>query len=83
MSIRKKIKNKEYNFGEYELPTLIGASREDLMDIITCLNNNIEAHKQREETIRARLRKCYDYFTKQGLTDKEIIEITKLECEKY
>ena len=81
MSIRKKIKNKEFNFGEYELPTLIGASRENLMDIISCLNNNIEAHKQREEVIRARLRKCYEYFEKQGLTDNEIIKITKLECE--
>ena len=81
MSIRKKIREKQFNFGEYELPTLIGASREDLMDIISALNNNIEAHKQREEVIRARLKKCYDYLSQQGLTDSEIIEITKLECE--
>ena len=81
MSIRKKIKNKEFNFGEYELPTLIGASREDLMEIISCLNNNIEAHKERENIIRARLTKCYEYFEKQGLTDKEIMNITKLDCE--
>ena len=51
------------------------------MDIISALNNNIEAHKQREEVIRARLKKCYDYLLQQGLTDSEIIEITKLECE--
>ena len=81
MSIRKKIQNKEFNFGEYELSTLIGASREDLMEIISCLNNNINAHKEREEIIRARLKKCYDYLSNKGLTDSEIIEITKLDCE--
>ena len=35
----------------------------------------------KEEVIRARLRKCYEYFEKQGLTDSEIINITKLDCE--
>lgn len=81
MSIRKK-KNL-YDFSEICLSSisLINLEKEDLLDVIHSLNTNIKAHKQREEVIRARLKKCYDYFTKIGLTDSEIIEITKLECE--
>lgn len=80
MSIRKK--KELYDFGDIKPITLINMEKEDLLDVIQSLTTNIKAHTEREEVIRARLKKCYDYFTKQGLTDKEIIEITQLECEK-
>jgi len=81
MSIKKK--KKLYDFSEICLSpiSLINLEKEDLLDIIHSLNTNIKAHKQREEVIRARLTKCYDYFTKIGLTDSEINKITKLGCE--
>lgn len=81
MSINKK-KNL-YNFGEYSFITLKNANKEDLLDIISALNNNIQAHKERENVIRERLTKCYEYFEKQGLTNDEIVKIVQLDCEKY
>lgn len=80
MSIRKK--KELYDFNDIKPITLINMNKEDLLDIIQMLNTNINAHKQREDVIRARLEKCYKYFEKQGLTDKEIINITQLDCEK-
>ena len=79
MSIRKK--KELYDFGDIKPITLINMEKEDLLDIIQSLNTTIKAHKEREEVIRARLRKCYEYFEKQGLTNSEIINITKLDCE--
>lgn len=80
MSIRKK--KELYDFGDIKPITLINMEKEDLLDIIQELNTNIKAHKEREEVIRARLKKCYEYFEKKGLTDSEIIKITQLDCEK-
>ena len=80
MSIRKK--KELYDFGDIKPITLINMEKEDLLDIIQELNTNIKAHKEREEVIRARLKKCYEYFEKKGLTDSEIIKITQLYCEK-
>lgn len=79
MSINKK--KTLYNFGEYDFNTLKNANKEALLDVISALNNNIQASKEREEILRARLRKCYEYFEKIGLNDDEIIKITKLDCE--
>ncbi len=79
MSIRKK--KKIYDFGDIKPITLINMEKEDLLDVIQSLNTNIKAHKEREEVIRARLTKCYEYFEKQGLSDEEIMNITKLDCE--
>ena len=80
MSIRKK--KELYDFGDIKPITLINMEKEDLLDIIQELNTNIKAHKEREEVIRARLKKGYEYFEKKGLTDSEIIKITQLDCEK-
>ena len=80
MSIRKK--KELYDFNDIKPITLINMEKEDLLDIIQELNTNIKAHKEREEVIRARLKKCYEYFEKKGLTDSEIIKITQLDCEK-
>lgn len=80
MSIRKK--KELYDFGDIKPITLINMEKEDLLDVIQMLSTNIKAHKEREEVIRARLKKCYEYFEKQGLTDSEIIKITQLDCEK-
>ena len=80
MNIRKK--KELYDFGDIKPITLINMEKEDLLDIIQELNTNIKAHKEREEVIRARLKKCYEYFEKKGLTDSEIIKITQLDCEK-
>lgn len=80
MSIRKK--KELYDFGDIKPITLINMEKEDLLDVIQMLSTNIKAHKEREEVIRARLKKCYEYFEKQGLTDSEIIKITQLYCEK-
>ena len=79
MSIRKK--KDLFNLGEYTIYTLQQLDKEELLEHISMLNNNIQAHKEREEVIRARLRKCYEYLTKQGLSYDEINNITKLECE--
>lgn len=81
MSIRKK--GNLFNLGEYTIYTLQQLDKEELLEHISMLNNNIQAHKEREEVIRARLKKCYEYFTKQGLDIKEQIKITQLDCEKY
>lgn len=80
MSIRKK--KELYDFGDIKPITLINMEKEDLLDIIQELNTNIKAHKEREEVIRERLKKCYEYFEKKGLNDSEIIKITQLDCEK-
>lgn len=79
MSVRKK--KQLYDFEDYKPITLINADKEDLLDVIQSLTTNIKVHKEREAIIRARLKKCYDFFTKQGLSDNEIIEITRLDCE--
>ncbi len=79
MSIGKK--KKIYDFGDIKPITLINMEKEDLLDVIQSLNINIKAHKEREEVIRARLTKCYEYFENQGLSDEEIMNITKLDCE--
>jgi hypothetical protein len=79
MSIRKK--KDLYDFGDIKSITLMNMNKEDLLDVIQSLSTNIKAHKEREEVLRARLRKCYEYFEEQGLTDSEIINITKLDCE--
>ena len=79
MSIRKK--KKIYDFGDTKPITLINMEKEDLVDVIQSLNTNIKAHKERESIIRARLTKCYEHFEKQGLSDEEIMNITKLDCE--
>lgn len=63
MSIRKK--KELYDFGDIKPITLTNMEKEDLLDIIQELNTNIKAHKEREEVIRARLKKCYEYFEKK------------------
>ena len=79
MSFNKK--KHTYTFDDVSVNTLSDMKKEDLFDYIYSLHTIIKGHKEREEVIRARLRKCYDYFKKQGLNDSEIIEITKLDCE--
>lgn len=81
--MNKKQKAKTYNLGEYSFETLDNLDREELFEHISALNNNLQASIQRENVIRARLQKCYEYFKKQGLNEKQINEIIILDCEKY
>ena len=80
--MNKKQKAKTYNLGEYSFETLDNLDREGLFEHISALNNNLQASIQRENVIRARLQKCYEYFKKQGLNEKQINEIIILDCEK-
>lgn len=80
---RKKFENKNLNLGEYDFITLYNANKEDILELISSLNNNINAIKQNRDVIQSRLKKCYEYFEQIGLSDDEIVKITQLDCEKY
>ena len=56
-------------------------TKKELVNEIECLENNIEVYKSRLNISYRRLQKCVKYFESQGLDNKQIIDIMKLEEE--
>ena len=75
----KKLKSHGYHTRENS--TLKGLNKEQLIDIIRCLEHNWAGAIWRADLLSARLKNACDYLKKQGVQLEEINKIISVEGE--